>query len=184
MNAPTTPPPASRQGISAAVLTALFVIVAGLLFYAIYLAFPQNHEFTALLIIGSLALVFALGCYLAESISRDPMAQRSLAWAFLAMGFATLFLTVGLGPTYNVETTLGMLTGLIILIVLLMVTIALIAWRIRRSTRPRTGRSRDSLAHRGARLGTSPTPRPTLRASPPRPRSPPAGNVPPPSGGK
>jgi peptidoglycan/LPS O-acetylase OafA/YrhL len=184
MNAPPSAPPPSRQGISAAVLTALFVIVAGLLFYAIYLAFPQNHEFTALLIIGSLALVFALGCYLAESISRDPMAQRSLAWAFLAMGFATLFLTVGLGPTYNVETTLGMLTGLIILIVLLMVTIALIAWRIRRV---------DQTAHREVARQTWRTEAPVSALSystanapsvPTTAPSPPAGNVPPPSGGK
>jgi len=112
-------------------LTGLFVLVAALLFYGIYLVFPQNHEFTALLLIGSISLVFALGCYLSESISRDPTAQRSLAWAFLAMGFATLFLTVGLGPTYGVESTLNMIIGLIVLIVLLMITIALIAWRMR-----------------------------------------------------
>jgi hypothetical protein len=128
---PTGAGPAARQGISAAVLGALFVVVAALLFYALYVAFPQNHEFGALLLIGSIALVFALGCYLSESVSRDPAAQRSLAWAFLAMGFATLFLSVGLGPTYGVESTLGMLTGLILLVVLLMITIALIVWRTR-----------------------------------------------------
>ncbi len=128
---PTGAGPVARQGISAIVLGVLFLVVAGLLFYAIYLAFPQNHEFGALLLIGSIALAFALGCYLSESVSRDPAAQRSLAWAFLGMGFATLFLSVGLGPTYGVESTLGMLTGLILLVILLMITIALIVWRTR-----------------------------------------------------
>ncbi len=112
-------------------LTALFLVVAGLLFYGIYLALPQNHEFGALLLIGVLSLVFAIGCYLLESVSRDPTAQRSLAWAFLAMGFATLFLSVGLGPTYNVETFSNMLIGLILLVIFLAVTVALISWRMR-----------------------------------------------------
>ncbi|MCI4365774.1 MAG: hypothetical protein L3K10_06940 [Thermoplasmata archaeon] len=129
-NASGAAPPA-RQGISAAVLTAIFLVVAGLLFYGIYLALPQNHEFGALLLIGSLSLVFAIGCYLLESVSRDPTAQRSLAWAFLAMGFATLFLAVGLGPTYNVESAGGQLVGLILLAVFLGITVALISWRLR-----------------------------------------------------
>jgi hypothetical protein len=133
MNAatPTGAAPPARQGISAAVLGVLFLVVAALLFYVIYLALPPDHEFGALLLIGSIALLFALGCYLSESISRDPAAQRSLAWAFLAMGFATLFLSVGLGPTYGAESTFGMLIGLILLIVLLMVTVGLIVWRTR-----------------------------------------------------
>jgi hypothetical protein len=128
---PTAPAPSGRQGISAAILTALFLVVAALLFYGIYLALPQNHEFGALLLIGVLSLVFALGCYLLESASRDPAAQRSLAWAFLAMGFATLFLTVGLGPTYGVESFGGFLEGMIILVIFLAITVALISWRIR-----------------------------------------------------
>src|SRR5271170_4041042 len=120
--APTGASPPARQGWSAVLLSALFVIVAALLFTLLYLALPQNHEFGALLLIGVIALFFALGCYLAESASRDPAAQRSLAWAFLAMGFATLFLSVGLGPTYNVESVQNMLIGLILLVILLAVS--------------------------------------------------------------
>jgi hypothetical protein len=133
MNAatPTGSGPTARQGIGAGVLTALFLAGAALLFFVIYLAFPQNHEFGALLLIGSLALVFAVVCYLSESFSRDPAAQRSLAWAFLAMGFATLFLSVGLGPTYGVESVFGMLVGLLVLIVLLAIAVGLIIWRTR-----------------------------------------------------
>ncbi|MGA8275895.1 MAG: hypothetical protein WB789_07760 [Thermoplasmata archaeon] len=180
---PTGAGPPARQGISAAVLGALFVVVAALLFYAIYLAFPQNHEFGALLLIGSISLVFALGCYLTESVSRDPAAQRSLAWAFLAMGFATLFLSVGLGPTYGVESTLGMLTGLIVLIILLMITIVLIVWRTR---------SVQTTAHREVARKTWQTETPvsafsyTTANSPSVPTTspaPPPGNQSPPSGG-
>jgi hypothetical protein len=128
---PTGSAPTARQGISAAVLGALFVVVAALVFYAVYIAFPANSHFGALLIIGVLALFFALGCYLSESFSRDPTAQRSLAWGFLGMGFATLFLSVGLGPSYGVESTLGMLEGLIVLVILLMIVLALLVWRSR-----------------------------------------------------
>jgi hypothetical protein len=133
MNAstPTGGAPPARQGWNAGLLSGLFLVVAALLFYGIYLAFPQNHEFTALIYIGILALIFAIACYLLEAASRDPAAQRSLAWAFMAMGFATLFLSVGLGPTYNVESFGDMLLGLIVLVIILAVTIALIAGRIR-----------------------------------------------------
>lgn len=123
--------PAPRQGISAIVLTVLFLVAAALLFYGIYLALPSNQHFGALLLIGSLALVFAVVSYLVESLSRDPTAQRSLAWAFMAMGFATLFFSVGLGNYYGVETVGNMLLGLIVLILLLVVAVAGIAWRMR-----------------------------------------------------
>jgi peptidoglycan/LPS O-acetylase OafA/YrhL len=128
---PTGVSPPARQGRSAVLLSLLFVVVAALLFTLVYISLPQNHEFTALLVIGVLALLFALGCYLAEAVSRDPTAQRSLAWAFLAMGFATLFLSVGLGPTYNVESIPNMLIGLILLVILLAVCVGLIVWRAR-----------------------------------------------------
>jgi hypothetical protein len=113
------------------VLTALFLVVAALLFYVIYIALPAQQHFGALLLIGSLALVFAIVSYLAESLSRDPAAQRSLAWAFMAMGFATLFLSVGLGNYYGVESVGNMLIGLIVLVLLLIIAIAGIAWRMR-----------------------------------------------------
>jgi hypothetical protein len=129
--APTRASPPARQGWSAALLAGLFLVAAALLFTLIYITVPQNHEFTALLLIGVVALFFALACYLAESASRDPAAQRSLAWGFLAMGFATLFLSVGLGPTYNVESVPSMLFGLLLLVILLAVSIALIFWRAR-----------------------------------------------------
>jgi len=117
---------------SAPLLTALFIVLAVVVFLLLYYAFPQNQHYTALLLIGVVSLIFALGCYLAESLSRNPGAQRSLAWGFFGMGFSVLFLTVGLGPYYiSSITTVDQLEGLVILMVVLIVTVALIAWRVR-----------------------------------------------------
>jgi MFS family permease len=128
----TSPSPALqpvRDKWSGAVLTALFLVIAILVFAALYVTFPGSQHFYALLAIGIVALGFALGSYLAESLSRDPTAQRSLAWGFFGMGFAVLFLTIGLGPSYNVLSAVWQLWGLVILVVVLFVTVALIAWR-------------------------------------------------------
>jgi MFS family permease len=117
---------------SGALLTALFLVLAVVVFLLIYYAFPGNQHYTALLLIGIVSLIFALGSYLAESFSRDPSYQRSLAWGFFGMGFAVLFLTVGLGPYYiSSITTVDQLAGLVVLLVVLIVTVALIAWRVR-----------------------------------------------------
>jgi len=120
-----------RTRWSGALLTALFLILAVVLFLLFYLEFTSSQHYTALLLIGSVSLVFALGCYLVESFSREPTYQRSLAWGFFGMGFAVLFLTVGLGPYYGITSTTSALEGLIVLLVVLIVTVALIAWRVR-----------------------------------------------------
>jgi len=115
---------------SGAVLTVLFVVLAAVVFLLLYYAFPSDQHYTALLLIGIVAVIFALGCYLAESFSRDPTYQRLLAWGFFGMGFAVLFLTVGLGPFYvSSITVVDQLIGLVVLIVVLIVSVALIAWR-------------------------------------------------------
>lgn len=117
---------------SGAVLTALFLVLAALVFLLCYYAFPANQHYTALLLIGIISLIFALGSYLAQSFSRSPGYQRSLAWGFFGMGFAVLFLTVGLGPYYiSSITVVDQLAGLVVLLVVLIVSVALIAWRVR-----------------------------------------------------
>ncbi len=119
-----------REKWGGMLLTALFLILAAIIFLFLYYLFPQNQHYTALIAIGIVALFFALGSYLAEALSRNPSAQRSLAWGFFGMGFAVLFLTVGLGPYYiSSITTLDQLEGLIVLMVVLIVTVALIIWR-------------------------------------------------------
>jgi len=127
--APTTVPVRTRW--SAWLLTALFVGVAAILFTLIYLTLPAHQHYGALLLIGVLSLFFAIGCYLAESLSRDPMAQRSLAWGFFGLGFAVLYLSIGLAPYYGLLSTLFWLFGLLLTTVALIVAIVLIAWRVR-----------------------------------------------------
>jgi hypothetical protein len=129
--APPAPTPASRTRWNGWVLTGLFLIVAALVFLLCYVSFPANSHYTGLILIGILALLFALGCYLMEAFSRQPTAQRSLAWGFFGMGFAVLFLSIGLGPSYGAISTTYSLIGLIVVLVVLIVTVALIGWRIR-----------------------------------------------------
>lgn len=122
-----------RGKTSGWLLTALFLVIAILVFVAIYLTFPDNQHYTALLLIGVISLILAVGCYLAESLSREPTAQRSLAWGFFGMGFSVLFLTVGLGPYYisGILSPVTQLVSLIVLAVVLIVSVALISWRVR-----------------------------------------------------
>ena len=125
--APTMVP--VRDKWSGWLLTGLFLAAAVILFLLIYTVLPQNQHYLALLVIGVVALILAIGSYLAESFSREPTAQRSLAWGFFGLGFAVLFLTIGLGPTYGLLSTTYMLFGLLLTIVVLIVAVALIAWR-------------------------------------------------------
>ena len=127
-SAPAAPKPTKASGV---LLTAIFVIVAAILFYLIYLTLPGSQHYFGLLWIGILALVFAVVCYLAESFSRDPASQRSLAWGFYGMGFAVLFLTLGLAPSYGVSLGIWQLLGLLFTAIALGVSIALVGWRMR-----------------------------------------------------
>lgn len=118
-----------RDTWSGWLITGLFLIIAAILFYAVYLLLPGSMHFWGLITIGILAVVFALGSYLMESVSRQPTAQRSLAWGFFGMGFAVLLLTIGLGPSYGILSTVDMLLGLVVVLIVLVVAVALIAWR-------------------------------------------------------
>ncbi len=113
------------------VLAALFLVIAALVFAALYYALPASHHYDALLAIGVIALFFSLGSYLAEAASREPTIQRSLAWGFFGMGFAVLIATVALGPSYGTLTTVWTLVGLVIVLAALFVSVGLIMWRVR-----------------------------------------------------
>jgi hypothetical protein len=127
----TTPPgpkPVADRW-SAWLLGALFVAATVILDLLLYDLLASNQHFYALLWIGIFALFFSLGCYLAESFSRRPVVQRALAWGYFGMGFAVLFLTVALGPSYSVLSATWQLFGLLLIVVALIVAVALIAWR-------------------------------------------------------
>jgi hypothetical protein len=176
----STAAPASTKW-SGIVLTVIFLVVAAILFYLVYLALPQNQHFGGLLWIGILSLIFALLCYFAESFSRQPSAQRSLAWGFFGMGFAVLFLTLGLAPSYGISLGTWQLIGLLFTAIALGVSIALIAWRgravqataarqaVREQWRERPAPSAFdyAAAHSPSVPSTTPPPPPPASGSPP-----------------
>ena len=64
-----TGPPTALQPVrtrwSGPLLTALFLVLAVVIFLLLYEVFQANQHFTALLLIGIVSLILALGCYLA-----------------------------------------------------------------------------------------------------------------------
>ena len=130
----TTMPPVGRSSVGgwgAWVLAAIFLVIAVLIFAALYLLYPASNHWYALIGIGVIALVFSLGSYLAEAASRGPTIQRSLAWGFFGMGFAVLLITTAIGPMYSVLSVAGALIGLVVILAALFVTVGLMMWRVR-----------------------------------------------------
>ena len=168
-----------RDRWSGLVLTVIFLVLAVVLFTAIYLSLPGQQHYWALITIGILSLVFALGSYLLESLSREPMAQRSLAWGFFGMGFAVLFLTGGLAPTYGLVSTVLALYTIVFLLVVLIVTVALIAWRgraVRATENQQVARAawRNEPAPSAFSYGTANSPSVPATAPPPPSPNPPS----------
>jgi hypothetical protein len=182
MSSPAPAQSPSGTKWSGVVLTALFLVVAVILFFLVYISLPANQHFDGLLWIGILSLIFAIGCYLAESVSRDPSAQRSLAWAFFGLGFAVLFLTLGLAPSYGVSLGLWQLIGLLLTTIALAVAIGLVAWRIRALQATRVQESvreqwRERPAPSAFSYAAANSPAVPATAAPPPP--PPSGSSPP-----
>ena len=169
-----------RDRWSGLLLSVLFVAAAVILFALIYVGLPAHQHYGALLLIGVIALFLSLGCYLAESFSREPTAQRSLAWGFFGLGFAVLFLSIGLGPYYGLVSTTYMLFGLLVTIIALIVAVAMIAWRGRalRATAnrevPRTA-WRNEPAPNAFSYAAANSPSVPQAAPPPPNQQPPAG---------
>jgi hypothetical protein len=128
LNAPVPRP--RGVPIASIVFGAILVVVAVLVFLGVYVLLPQQEHFNALLWIGVLSLLFSVGAYFAQALTSDPLFTRSLSMGFLALGFVTLFLTVGLAP--NTEWgPLSRLLGIIVLLLLLAMAVAAIGWMAR-----------------------------------------------------
>ncbi|MCI4324053.1 MAG: hypothetical protein L3K03_08625 [Thermoplasmata archaeon] len=107
------------RGAWGAVAGAALLVVAGIVFFLIYITSSSaNSHAGGLTEIGILALVFALGSYLAQSLGTDPLPFQVAQWSFTGFGFAVLFLTL-LWLTFN-------LIGVIV-VLLLVVVVALAA---------------------------------------------------------
>lgn len=181
MSTPATKLQPVREKWSGLVLTVIFLAIATLIFVGIYLAFPQNSHYGALLLIGVIALLFCLITYFAEAFSRDPTAQRSLAWGFFGMGFAVLFLSLGLGPTYGVIGVIAAIEGLIVVLALLFIAVGFVAWRgrsARATANQEVARSawRQEPAPNAFSYATANSPSvPSTAPAPPASNSPPPG---------
>jgi MFS family permease len=129
----TSTPPArpARAQWGGLALTILFLVGAALLFIILYVAFPASQHFWGLIWIGISALILALASYFAESASRDPTYQRSLGWGFFGMGFAVLFLTIGLAPSYGISLGIWQYIGLLLVVLALAVAVGGMIWRTR-----------------------------------------------------
>jgi hypothetical protein len=120
-----------RAGVGRAAAIALAIVllvVAALVFFGLYLLLPQPNHFYALIAIGAVSLVFALAAYLGQSVTREPVGQRALAWGFLGMGFTILIGTVAFGPNANV-TPVDRVVGLLVLFVVLAIVLVGVIWR-------------------------------------------------------
>ena len=169
-------------GWGAWVLAALFLVIAGIVFAAIYYTIPAFNHFFALIAIGVVALFLSLGSYVAEAASREPTIQRSLAWGFFGMGFAILIVSIALGPMYGVFGLVTSLVGLAITLAVLFIAVGLMMWRIRAVARtaareaPREAWRKEptpsALSYSMATSPSVPTVTPPPPAQNPPPRSP------------
>jgi hypothetical protein len=114
-------PSSPARGAWGAVAGAALLVIAGIIFFLIYLTSSSaNSHAGGLTEIGILALVFALGSYLAQALGSDPLPFQVAQWSFTGFGFAVLFLTL-LYLTFN-------LIGLIVVLVLLVVVALAARW--------------------------------------------------------
>jgi phosphatidylglycerophosphate synthase len=127
--------PPKGGSVSAWVLAGLFLLVAALIFFGIYLVVPGQHHFWALITIGIVSLVFGLFSYVARALSRQGSIQQGFAWGFVAFGLAVMFLSVVafpvLYPNSSPLSQLGEVVALILLIVVVIVVVVATRWRSR-----------------------------------------------------
>ena len=91
--------------ISGMVFVAIVVVVSALIFVLIWLGASPSSAFYALIEIGIVALVFSLAAYLSQAVVTPSLVARAGTWAYLAMGFTVVFVTIGAYPDGSVSTT-------------------------------------------------------------------------------
>jgi peptidoglycan/LPS O-acetylase OafA/YrhL len=124
------PPASARSPVLGFAIVGVFALVAALLFAAIFLSLPGNQHFYALVTIGILSLVFALGAYLSQALAPDPTMPRALSWGFAGLGFALLVGTILTNPA-NTLNFIAQLVTLIVVLLFVAVTLLGAYWRSR-----------------------------------------------------
>jgi MFS family permease len=171
--------PSRGFSIGAWILAAIFLVIAVLVFAALFFAFPAHGHWDALVGIGIVALIFSLGSYLAEAASREPTIQRSLAWGFFGMGFAVLLLTFAIAPMYGTLSTVDALISLVVVLFALGLSVGLMMWRVRSVARtaareaPREAWRREP-SPSALTYSTATSPSVAAVTPPPPPKDPPA----------
>jgi hypothetical protein len=104
--------------VSGVLFGAVVVVLAAVLFFTIWLFESPSNPFNALLTIGTVALIFALVCYLLQALVSRPILARAASWGFLAMGFTVVFATVAIYPYASVGNLSRLYIGVAYLFVL------------------------------------------------------------------
>ncbi|HEV2449412.1 MAG TPA: hypothetical protein VGU43_03255 [Thermoplasmata archaeon] len=117
--------------------------VAVLTFVIAWLAFPGQNHYGALLVIGALALVYAVLSYFVRAFAVDPTPLRAASWGFYGLGAAVLLLaiTVDAPPGTGI---IAQLVGVIVVLIVLFVGFAGAAWRGRATASDRSRADRQA----------------------------------------
>lgn len=173
-----------RGGLSGYLLVGLFAAVVLLVFVGVYLVFPADYHFYALIVMGILALLVALGSYVAQAATRDPSIARAGTWGFGIFGFVLLFVSVLAWPAiYPNSAPLTGVGEIVVLVLLLLLAIGAVIgarWRMgQHVVEAHRQEARSEWASRPAPSAFSyATAQVPSNPSPP----PPAGGAPPPGG--
>ncbi|MCI4345505.1 MAG: hypothetical protein L3K07_01935 [Thermoplasmata archaeon] len=174
----TASPPNTLGGrLSGAVALVIIVVLAAIVFLAVWLAFPNDGHFVGLLAIGVLALVLALLTYFLQAAASDPNPVRAAGWGLFGMGGAILLLTILLDAPASVSTG-SKLAGVFVVLVALAIGFLGAAWRGRtRATETNRQQSQASWRQKpvtSAFSYSSANP-PAVAPPPPPPGTPPPG---------
>lgn len=102
--------------------------VAILTFVVAWLALPGQNHYAALLLIGALALVYAIVSYFARALTSDPTPLRAASWGFYGLGAAVLLLAITADAPPGTSIVVQ-LVGVIVVLIVLFVGFAGAAWR-------------------------------------------------------
>ncbi|MCI4334872.1 MAG: hypothetical protein L3K04_04530 [Thermoplasmata archaeon] len=163
--------------IPAAAAMAIVAAIAVISFIAVWLAFPGQNHFTALIGIGILALLYSVVSYFAQALTASPAPLRAAGWGLFGMGGAVLLLAIVLDVPSGTDV-IWQLLGAVLVLVVLLIGFTGAAWRgralgadRRREQNQAAWRSRPAASAFGYSSANPPAvaPPPTAGSPPPGP---------------
>jgi hypothetical protein len=163
--------------LSGAVALVIMAALAAITFIVLWLVFPNNGHYTALIAIGALALVYALITYPLQAFTSDPTPVRAAGWGLFGMGGAVLLLTILLDAPAG-SSIVSQLVGTFLVLIVLLIGFVGAAWRGRaRAADTSRQKSQESWRQKpvtSAFSYSSANP-PAIAPPPPPPGAPPPG---------